>query len=164
MIFKRKFGGEIMDVNLIIALYGAILSSALLIHEVRKERRKLSIILEHVFWVERVQVILTNSGHRPVTITGMTMETMIGEGNNSHWERVPQNSLFDTEQGIEPFPVIIKDGEAISLPLSSVLTGYLLENRLTAKLIIYDSEGRAYSEFKKRTNDAKWGGYDDIKD
>ncbi len=148
-----------MDVNDFIGLYGAILSSALLIHEIRKERKKLSIILEHIYWVERVQLIITNSGRRPVTLTTMTMETVIGTGDNSHWENVPQNALFDTEQGRDPFPVMIKDGEAISIPLSSVLSEHLLENRLTAKLIIYDSEGKAYSEFKTRGNDVKWGGY-----
>jgi len=148
-----------IDVELIIAIYGAILSTALLIYEILKERKKLSIILEHVAWYEKVQIIITNSGHRPITLTGMSMATLIGEGDEAHWETVPQNSLFDYEENSDPFPVTIKDGESISLQLGLVITGYLLSNQMNAKLAIYDSEGKAYSDFETRTFDAKWGAY-----
>jgi uncharacterized protein (UPF0218 family) len=58
--------------------------------------------------------------------------------------------------------VKIKDGEAISIPLGEVLARTLLENQLKAKIEIYDSQGKKYSDFKTRTYDAKWGGYYDL--
>ena len=44
-----------------------------------------------------------------------------------YWETVPKNGLFDIENGSSPFPVRIKDGESISIPLGTVVTGYLLQ-------------------------------------
>ncbi|MDW7755878.1 MAG: hypothetical protein SCH68_12010 [Brevefilum sp.] len=148
-----------MDINFYIALYGALLSTGLFIHKILKERKKLSIILEHIAWYERVQIVITNTGYRPITLTALAMKTVIGEGDVSHWEPVPNNSLFDIESGNDPFPILIKEGEAISLPLGPVLSETLLQNGLKAKLIVFDSRGKEYSVFTTRTFDAKWGGY-----
>lgn len=149
-----------MDINFYIALYGALLSTGLFIHKLLKDRRHLSIILEHIAWYERVQIVITNTGYRPITLTALTMETVIGECEDSHWEPVPSNSLFDIESGNDLFPILIKDGEAISLPLGLVLSETLLQNGLKAKLIFFDSRGKEYSTFSSRTFDAKWGGYE----
>lgn len=144
--------------NFIIAVYGALLSTALLIHEILKERKQLSIILEHVAWYETVQVIITNIGRRPITLVDMYVKPIFGSGDNSYSERVPRNALFGID---DPFPVKINDGEAISIPLGSVLAKTLIDNQLKAKIIIYDSQGKEYSDLKSRIYDAKKGGYFD---
>jgi len=149
-----------MDLNFYIALYGALLSTWLFIHKIIKDRKKLSIILEHIAWYEQVQIVITNSGHRPITLTALAMKTVIGEGDDSHWEPVPNNALFDIINGDNPFPIFIKDGEAVSLPLGSVLSEALLQNGLQARLVLFDSQGKEYSSFSSRTYNAKWGGYE----
>ena len=149
----------IMEIfKLILASYGALLSTGLLIYEIIKERKNIAIILEHVTWSGYVQIIVTNSGHRPITLAHMTMQTVIKEieDENEHWEKVPQGSLFADD---DPFPKTIKDGESIVIPLGSVLSEYLIENRLTAQLSVFDTEGKAYSKFVTREFDSRWGGY-----
>ncbi|MBW6475012.1 MAG: hypothetical protein K0B14_17935 [Anaerolineaceae bacterium] len=148
-----------MDVNFYIALYGALLSTGLFIHKILKDRKKLSIILEHIAWVEKFQIIITNSGNRPITLTGISMKVIMCEDENSNWQTIPQMDLFDQSQKTYPFPVIINAREAISLPLESTISGYHLKSTKTVCLSIYDSEGKEYSEFKTRTYDAKWGFY-----
>ena len=149
-----------MDINFYIALYGALLSTGLFLHKILKDRKKLSIILEHIAWVERFQIIITNSGNRPITLTGIFMSVRIGEDENSHWETIPQKDLFDSSQETYPFPVIINAGEAISLPLEPTISGYHLKSQKSVKLSVFDSEGKEYSDFKTRTYDAKWGFYE----
>jgi len=141
-----------------IALYGAIVATVLGIIEICKGRKRLSIILEHIAFYETVQIIITNTSNRPITISSLSMETLIGEGEKAHWEIVPQNAIFDRSEG-NTIPLMIKLGESISLPLGHVLSNYLLENNLSAKLTLYDSEGKKYTKFKARTFNAKWGDY-----
>jgi len=148
-----------MDLNFFIALYGALLSTLLLIHKILKDRKKLSIILEHVAWVERFQIIITNSGSRPITLTGVCMNVMLSEDDISHWETIPQMDLFDSSEKAYPFPVTISAGEAIALPLEATISGYHLKNKETVMLSVFDSEGKEYSNFKTRNYDAKWGFY-----
>jgi hypothetical protein len=148
-----------MDISLIIAIYGALLSTGLFIHKILKDRKKLSIILEYIAWVEKFQIIITNSGHRPLTLTGISMKVYIGEGVNAHWESIPQMDLFVYVQDAYPFPVIINAGEAISIPLEPTISGCHLKSQKTVMLSVFDTEGKEYSDFRTRTYDAKWGYY-----
>lgn len=70
-------------ITLVVAIYGALLSTMLVIREVRKDRRKLFIVLEHVALYERVQIIITNIGHRPVTITEIEVRTFLQRDGNT---------------------------------------------------------------------------------
>lgn len=145
--------------ELFIAIYGALLSTALLLNELLQQRKKLSIILEHVAWYETVQVIITNVGRRTLTLVEMKIDTIVGTGENAHWEMVPKNALLNID---DPFPITLKDGEAVSIPLGNVLAETLINNRINAKIEVYDSQGKKYSDYKSRTYDAKWGGYHNI--
>ena len=149
-----------MNVELFIAIYGALLSTALLINELLKQRKKLTIILEHVTWYESVNVLITNSGHRPITLTAISIKVLIPD--QDFWEPVPHTALFGVEQENDPFPITVKNGESISFPLGPVLTNDLIINRMKAKISIQDSEGKEYSEYKAREYDAKWGTYREI--
>lgn len=148
-----------MSIELLIALYGAILSTILGIREWLKELRNLTIILEYVTWYERVNLVITNSGHRPVTLTGLTMATGIPDDEGKHWEIVPQNALFDVSPIQMRFPVKIEDGDSISIPLGPGVSEELINNHLTAKISVFDSQGKEYSRFDSIIHDAKWGGY-----
>jgi hypothetical protein len=56
-------------ITIFIAVWGAGLSTYLGIRELIKERRQIKLILEYITFREIVQLIVVNSGHRPVTIT-----------------------------------------------------------------------------------------------
>ena len=61
-----------MDIpTLLLALYGAGLSTILGIKELRKDRRSLKIILESVHWMEIFRIVITNPADRPITVTGI---------------------------------------------------------------------------------------------
>ena len=147
------------QIALIIAGYGALLSTFLFIQKLLKEKRKISIVLEHIAFYTRVQVIITNTGHRPITLTHMKMRVGVGDEDAEIGEPVPQNALIDEELNEKTFPVTISDGESLAILLSSVVSQMLLENNFRTRLIVYDSEGHEYTKFKTRTYNPKWGGY-----
>lgn len=147
-------------ITLVVAIYGALLSTMLVIREVRKDRRKLFIVLEHVALYERVQIIITNIGDRPVTITEIEVRTFLQQDGNTIWDRVPRNALLNSEETINPFPATINEGEHVTLPLSEVVRQELTNNGMKAKIVIYDVEGKKYRTFKTRLHNPRWGSYD----
>lgn len=56
---------------LIIALYGAIVSTILGVREIQKEYRKLSIFLVLDEWTFMYSITITNIGHRPMTLVDL---------------------------------------------------------------------------------------------
>jgi hypothetical protein len=82
----------------LVALYGAALATYLGIRELRKERRDLLIILEHIPFYERVNFRLVNSGVRPITIVNIGMSVFqANDGvNPPHWDDVPAKYLIPT--------------------------------------------------------------------
>jgi hypothetical protein len=90
------------------------------------------------------------------------METIVPDQDKGHWEPVPQMALLGDLEEAASFPIVIKERESITLPFSQVLTGYLLENGMQAKITVYDVEGDQYTKFKARVYDAKWGHYSEI--
>jgi len=150
------------QVKTFLAVYGAITSTVLLIREILKERRRITIILEYVAWYERVQIVIVNSGHRPITISEISMRILSSNGEDNFGEPIPKNALFDLDKIEKPLPKIIKDGESIILPLSQTISEHLLENNFNVKIFVYDAEGHEFMNFKKRLNNPKWGQYSDI--
>lgn len=136
----------------LVAIYGAGLSTYLGIRELRKEKRNLLIILEHIFFYERVYLRLVNSGVRPITIVSISMVVYEAEDgiNPPHWEEVPGNSLVDTrsEDGSDLLPAHLKDGEQVVIPLLGVVSDILMRNNLIAKILVKDAEGHEYTKFQ----------------
>jgi len=149
-------------IAIILGIYSTIVSTILGIREVRRDRRRITVILEYIAWHERGQVTIVNSGHRPITVTEIGMSLFFKHEGDGYWDRVPRNAMFG--QGVEhdSFPVIIRDGESITLPLSDVVSSYLSENRMKAKLSVYDVEGNKYTKFQTRMHDPKWGSYKEM--
>lgn len=155
-----------MDLNevltLIIALWGAGLATILGIRELKKEQRRVKVILEFVRWVERYQLTIVNIGHRPITITeiGMVAHFKKDEVNPAHTETVPSNAVFELEPEKTTFPFNLTDGEYVNLPLSVVLSNYLAENKLNdLEIYVYDAEGHVFKDYQRREHDVKWGQY-----
>jgi hypothetical protein len=146
-------------ISIIIAVYGAAVSTILGIREVKRERRKVKIILEYVAFYEYGQLIVVNTGHRPITLVnfGMTVNKPLREGNpNSErfWDDVPANAFFE---GDEPFPVTIQDGGQIAVKFSAVISPMIYDRETKIKLHLFDAEGNVYTEFERRLNNPQWG-------
>jgi hypothetical protein len=82
-----------MDTNdviaLILAIYGSLLATVLGVREFLKERRHIKVILEYIYFYEKVQMIITNTGRRPITITGIGMETYLEMKGEGHYVKLP---------------------------------------------------------------------------
>ena len=101
-------------VTLIVAVYGALVSTVLAIRELRKDKRRILIILEYVVLVEQAHLTITNVGHRSTTITGIEMWSYSDQGGRSVPERVPRNALFASDA---PLPTTLNDGEHVTIRL-----------------------------------------------
>lgn len=148
-----------------VALYGAILSTIIGIRELKKEKRSLLIILEHVAFYERVNVRIVNSGVRPVTIIDIGMDIFEGanETNPPHWEMVRAGAVLDKEKELNPLPARIEDGEQKVLLLSEMVSHILISNHMVSKVRVYDAEGNIYTKFKSMEVDPKWGTHTTLK-
>jgi hypothetical protein len=143
--------------TLIIAIYGAGIASILGYRELRREKRRINIILEYVSWIEQTQLTIVNIGYRPITIADISADIGIKQNGEIIWDRVPRNTLFNTRIRQDAFPVTLSDGEHITLPLILFGDEHLKEN--LAKISVYDIEGNVYKDFKTREYDPKWGYY-----
>jgi hypothetical protein len=114
-------------------------------------------------WYEKAQITIINVGHRPTTITEIGMDVYDTRHPNTDWEPVPTNAMFSLDPQDMPFPVILKDGEQITLPLGGVLSDILIHSHMKAKVRVYDVEGHIYAKFEKRLYDPKWGRYDKMR-
>ena len=145
--------------TLILAAYGAIVSTILGIRELQRDKRRITVILEYMAFYEHAQITITNVGQRPITITEVGMETGTKKNGKTYWESVPRNALFTLAVEEQPLPVTLGDGEHIALPLSDVISRIFLEDKTLMKASVYDVEGNVYKKLRTRLYDPKWGHY-----
>jgi hypothetical protein len=133
-------------ITLILALYGAILSTILAVREWRKETRRIIIFLEYLRPAGDYRIIITNVGHRPITLLDMAV-------------RIPGANLdpSDIWKGNYPFPVTLKDGELITIPLPPFISHHLLRTRGRMYMILRDSENKHYWRYKLLIHDERNG-------
>jgi len=146
--------------TLILAMYGAGVSTALAIKELGELRRRIKIILEYIAFEERARVRVINVGQRPITIREIGLSVYFIDGENKHWEDVPMDGKYSSLQDGDNLPKTIEDGEEIVLNLSEIIGGMLLNNNMNAKINIYDVEGHNYKKFERLIYDPKWGKYE----
>src|SRR5215211_4322317 len=136
--------------TLIIAGYGALLSTFLALRQWWQGRKRIRIRLNYVAFLELAEITITNIGYRPITITGIELHP---EGS----DMVPSNSLLSTRaEPTQPLPATISDGEHIMLPLSDVVTDILNRNGMKTSIRVHDAEGRTYSKYKTGRRNPKW--------
>jgi len=147
--------------TLIIAIYGAVVATVLGIREFQRDKRKISIILEYITFYEYAQITMTNTGHRPITITAIK----IAINQDGNWDQVPVSNLFELETSSDEtlFPFTIDDGEYKTLRLHSLISEALSISPSNVKLSVYDIEGNVYSKFLARMFNPKWGFFEKLK-
>jgi hypothetical protein len=133
--------------TLLIALYGAVLSTVLALKELRKDKRQVKVTCRMALapspvgdvW-EFISVEAVNTGHRPVEITmaGLLMK------NGDLFTQVVSKA------GRNPLPKKIEDGERVTVLFDYPELKKALgeqrdpENRLT-KAVVHDAEGNKYT-------------------
>jgi hypothetical protein len=135
--------------TLILAVYGAAVSSYLGFKEIQRNRKSVRIILEYVTHFEHAQIIIVNSGVRPVTITQLFLEIeKTGEHNYKFWFRVHEGSLYKNEEYNHSFPFTLTDGQHKILILSENASAEVVYGK--TRIIVYDAEGNTYEKYKRR--------------
>jgi hypothetical protein len=145
--------------TLMLASYGAIVSTVLGIRAVQRDRRRVKLILEYVTFYNRAHLIIVNVGHRPLTISEIGMQINLKQNGHDYWDSVPRNCLFALrpDGASDPLPVVLDDGQHLSIPLSDYVSDNLYDNNMDARVVVYDVEGNAYEKFTTRLHHAKWG-------
>lgn len=145
--------------TLALAVYGAVLATILGIRELQRDKRRIGVILEYVAFYERAQIVITNIGHRPITIAEIRMEAGVKQNGKLYWEGVPRNTLFAEAAKDHPLPIILDDGEYLALPLSTEIGKIFLEDKTRVRVFVYDVDGNVYKKFRTRFYNPKWGNY-----
>jgi hypothetical protein len=135
----------------VLALYGALLSTMLGILELRRDRRRVSVILQYGQFSGGYSVIITNVGHRPVTITGM----FLALGRDQPF---PTGEL-ELHNGQDLFPKTLTDGQTLVVRLPRGLTAHLDSEQEVLQITVYDAEGREYKNYRKLSYNEKYGWY-----
>ena len=156
-------------VTLILALYGAGLATYLGIRELQKDKRHIEVYLDHQAWYENFKLTIVNTGHRRVTIVGAGVR--IGyksdKGKPQYEIRPLEAYVYDYDPdnppkpGEEPnripvpFPLILEDGETVSLPLNDVFNSELAEQSIIGIAYARDAEGNIYTNDRQRIYNSK---------
>ena len=139
-----------MSVTTAIAVYGAVLSTAVVLWEIWKGRRRVLIRLDYVAFLEIAEVTITNNGYRPVAITGLTVHP---DGS----DMVPSNSLLsERHEPTRRLPATLNDGEHITLPLSDAVSRILARNGMKTYIGVHTAGGKTYSKHKTGQRNPKW--------
>jgi hypothetical protein len=148
-----------MDIpTLLLAVYGAGLSTILGIREIRKGRRSLKIILESVHWMETFRIVITNPAERPITITEIHLAIEDKEGRGEALLR--ESSYWANEESYKPpaLPLTLKDGEVKIFWLSEYLSGEIQKSKSKRlEIKVFDGEGHIYSKYGEGEYDPKYG-------
>ena len=136
--------------TLIIAAWGAGLSTYLGFREWRKDRRSIKIFIEYITFYEKAQIRLVNIGHRPITIKEIGIEVLdVRENGYKQWEDMHSVHLFHLEKDEPtPLPLKIEDGESATIWLSEYVNEKLRSNNYKVKLRVFDVEGKIYKKYK----------------
>jgi hypothetical protein len=140
--------------TLLLALWGAILSTYLGIREIKKEKKQLLIYLEHVYPAEIIQMVVVNIGHRPITLTNAGVHLYLDSRKKIPYDHLPFTPILPNNEPY-PFPVTLNDGEHITLAYSEELLLSIKRDGLLANAFVYDVEGRLHRSSEVRDYDSR---------
>ena len=144
-------------VTLSIAIWGAILSTFLALREILNEKRRIKIMLFSIHRLQRHKITITNTGHRPITISEIGL--IIAPNLKGPHIPIRSGALFATENDYSPphLPVILTDGQTTEFQLSEYVSKQLTNNKNNHPFIfVYDSEGNVYNKFKEAQYDPRY--------
>jgi hypothetical protein len=145
------------EITFFLALWGAFLSTYLALREIRKDKRSLKVILESVHWMETYRLVITNNGHRPITIDQISVE--LADKRYGEAERMPPGFLA-TESGervSDALPCTLEDGKMLIFYFSEAIAEDLRDKNKFLRIEVFDAEGNVYNKYSKGEYDPKYG-------
>ena len=156
-IFLEKYMFELKDVIiLILALYGAVLSTINAIRDARRGRRKIQIFLDYHAFETRYILLVVNVGYRPVTLSECGIRLFDQKGKPV--EQLPLHVIMGTD---EKFPFSLTDGTQKSFDIPNSLDDpqVIKENKWKVEAFTRDAEGNIYTTNKIRTYSSRIKSY-----
>jgi hypothetical protein len=140
---------ELKDwIQLILAFWGAILSTILGILKIIENNRKIKIFLNYYSHIEQVQMIIVNTGHRPVTIVELGVRILIRPLNEPG---AGAPIIRENSQNLNPqqLPITLGDGGSYCINLDDEIHPYLINfSEFQPEPFARDAEGREYTTKK----------------
>src|SRR5258706_1217418 len=135
-------------ITLILAVWGAVLSTILGIRELRKDKRSLKIILEHVNWMETKRLVIINTGLRPITIDQVFISVNIK--NHGPYDAMPKKAFWSDAEDHKPprLPFTLEDGRMAVFYVSEFVNEQLRLENSFLKIQVYDAEGNIYTKYR----------------
>lgn len=143
-------------ITLVIAVWGALLSTILAFREAFKDKRKLRMLLEYVTGTNLYRLVITNVGHRPITIEQIAFAFDV---------KAPVLSLVrkdlmwsDEEDHLPPqLPLTLDDGELAIFHISRMVSEAIDRPNQILRIKVFDAEGQAYSKYSVGEYDPGYG-------
>lgn len=152
----------ISEVVSIIAVMIALGSLFISVKESKKTERKLSVILEYVYFCERYQLVITNSGYRPVKIINIRVSRSSKDKTTTDSLCfLPASEMLDLED-YDFSPFILGDGETREIRIGERLNEEVVGNNLRIDAELFDAEGNKYIIKASRKFNPKSRTYSDI--
>jgi hypothetical protein len=139
-----------------VAVWAAVISTVLGIQELNKRNRRLKITLELLSFAGRHQIIISNTGFRPITIRDINVYVDDKNGDSS------RDDPWAPESENPAFPFTLQDGDTKTFMLTEYMTGYIFSKEHRLHIVVYDGEGHTYTKYEEGEYNEKWG-YHSIK-
>jgi len=146
-------------ITIILALYGAVLSSVLAIRELKKGIMIIALFIDFYVWESSYKLTVVNVGYRPVTLAGAGI--MLFRKHHLKWFEL-DGRPFDLARGNPgKIPLTLSDGNHIALVIPSVVDALEWINGLIkGEVYVRDIEGNIYKTSKIRRYNSKVDSYE----
>lgn len=135
-------------ITLIIAIYGAVLSTIIAIREFTKDKRRVKVVCRYAFafppgsneTLKFISISVVNTGHRPIQINQAGI--MLNDGNGI--------TQLESKIGKIPLPKKLEDGESLEIMFDADKIEQALKNHENkkakfTKAYVSDAEGNRYT-------------------
>ncbi|NJC97903.1 MAG: hypothetical protein C3F07_05900 [Anaerolineales bacterium] len=146
-------------ITIILALYGAVLSSVLAIREIKKEKRTIALFIDFYVWESSFKLTVVNIGHRPVTLAGAGI--MYFKKYRMRWFELDERPFDLARENPGKFPLTLNDGNHVALAIPSVVDALEWTNGLNkGEAYVRDVEGNIYKTSRIRRYNSKADAYE----
>jgi hypothetical protein len=132
--------------------------------ELEKERRTISIIIQPVTFTDAIQLLITNTGHRPIAIRSVSIGFKLKSDGRIYADFIPAGMIFELGKGNTGLPATLEDGQTATLFFSELARLRLYESDIDTEVLltVYDYDGNAYHSFKVNVYNAKFDSNESI--
>jgi hypothetical protein len=137
--------------TLIIATWGAVISTVLAILKIIDQKKKIKIYLSFIEFEEAYKITVVNTSLKPFEVIDICLG--INWQKKGEYDPIPSNARF-TE--VVDFPLILEAGHSISYYLNPNYFDDLLRGSFLS-IEVFDSEGNSYNKYTKNYHNIKYG-------